>query len=250
MAKREFLRLADHSIASMTWPVGLYPKSWTALVASGTAASPVACPTEQVPWASIIDPKTGKKKSQAQAPVNRPVGPLRQSNHGPGLVAQSACRPAHWMESCGPDGQVSTVPLNLRWRHPGGAFRQDRLRGLFHPAAGHNLGTGKIKNANMVCNVDYLTIEAWIRQRLNSRGGRFDGPSRPEALPGRRLQVPGRPIKASARDGPCSRGPGKHRCFDLLSPPANEADRHSEARPTAKWKPTCNGCSTRAARAW
>jgi ATP-dependent DNA ligase len=27
----------------------------------------------------------------------------------------------------------------------------------------------------MVCHVDYLTIEAWIRQRLNSRGGRFDG---------------------------------------------------------------------------
>ena len=27
----------------------------------------------------------------------------------------------------------------------------------------------------MVCHVDYLTIEAWIRQRLNSRGERFEG---------------------------------------------------------------------------
>jgi hypothetical protein len=43
------------------------------------------------------------------------------------------------------------------------------------PPLGAIFGTGEIKNANMVCQVDYLTIEAWIRQRLNSRGERFEG---------------------------------------------------------------------------
>ena len=55
----------------------------------------------------------------------------------------------------------------------------------------------------MVCNVDYLTIEAWIRQRLNCQGRAIRGRPRPEALPGRRLQVPARPTSRSARKWPC-----------------------------------------------
>jgi len=35
--------------------------------------------------------------------------------------------------------------------------------------------SSEIKNANMICNVDYLTIENWVRQRLNATAGRFEG---------------------------------------------------------------------------
>jgi hypothetical protein len=43
------------------------------------------------------------------------------------------------------------------------------------PPLGSIFGTGEIKNANMVCHVDHLTIEAWIRQRLNARSDRLEG---------------------------------------------------------------------------
>jgi hypothetical protein len=43
------------------------------------------------------------------------------------------------------------------------------------PALAGVFATGEIKNANMVCNVDYLACEAWIRSRLNQRGQKFEG---------------------------------------------------------------------------
>ena len=31
-------------------------------------------------------------------------------------------------------------------------------------------GTGEIKNTNMVCNLDYIGIEQWVRRRLDALG--------------------------------------------------------------------------------
>ena len=41
-------------------------------------------PTDQVPWASTTDPKTGQRKSKVKPIVHRAVVSLRQSDHGPG----------------------------------------------------------------------------------------------------------------------------------------------------------------------
>ena len=102
----------------------------------------------------------------------------------------------------------------------------------------------------MVCNVDYLTIEAWIRQRLNSRGGRFEGVPVPKRCLGDdfKFLTADQPFgKEVAVLSEALENTDASICY--LHPQTKLIDI-PEARPTTRWKPTCNGCSTRAARAW
>ena len=156
-------------------------------------------------------PEDRREEGQDQAPVNRPVEPLRQSDHGPGLVAEPASR-------CPLDGELwaGRGKFQLCRSICGGDTPDERFDKIVFavystPPLGAIFGTGEIKNANMVCNVDYLTIEAWIRQRLNSRGEPLRRPSRPEAMPGRRLQVPDGRSAIRQGSGSAQRGPGEHR---------------------------------------
>jgi hypothetical protein len=63
--RREFLQLADHYDASKSKVAGWFISEkldgtrcfWDGGVSRGV-------PTEEVPWASVIDPKTGKKKAK------------------------------------------------------------------------------------------------------------------------------------------------------------------------------------------
>ena len=140
MARREFLQLADHYDPHKHDVAGWFVSEkldgtrcfWDGGITRGL-------PTEQVPWASIIDPKTGEKKAKIKPVGNRPVEPLRQSDHGPGLVAQPASLLSAGRRVVGRAGQVPTLPVDLRRRYPGRTLRQDRLRGLLHAAAGRNL---------------------------------------------------------------------------------------------------------------
>ena len=140
MAKREFLQLADHYDPRKHDVAGWFVSEkldgtrcfWDGGLTRGL-------PTEQVPWASIIDPKTGEKKAKI-----KPLSTGLWSRYGNPIMA-----PDWWLNrlallspgrrAVGRAGQVPTLPLDLRWRHPGRAIRQDRLRGLLHPAAGRNL---------------------------------------------------------------------------------------------------------------
>ena len=88
MARREFLQLADHYDPRKHDVAGWFVSEkldgtrcfWDGGLTRGL-------PTEQVPWASIIDPKTGEKKAKIKRRGNGPLGSLRQPDHGPGLVA-------------------------------------------------------------------------------------------------------------------------------------------------------------------
>ena len=143
--------------------------------ASGTAASVVDCPPNRCPGPAIIDPKTGQKKAKI-----KPVATGLWSRYGNPIMA-----PDWWLNQlpcCPLDGELwaGRGKFQLCRSICGGDTPDERFDKIVFavystPPLGAIFSTGEIKNANMVCHVDYLTIEAWIRQRLNSRGGRFEG---------------------------------------------------------------------------
>ena len=234
MAKREFLQLADHYDPRKHDVAGWFVSEkldgtscfWDGGLTRGL-------PTEQVPWASIIDPKTGEKKAKV-----KPVSTGLWSRYGNPIMA-----PDWWLNQlpcCPLDGELwaGRGKFQLCRSICGGDTPDERFDKIVFavystPPLGAIFGTGEIKNANMVCQVDYLTIEAWIRQRLNSRGEPIRWRARSETLPGRRLQVPHCRPAIRQGSGRTQRSPGKHRRLDLLPPPANEADRHSRGG----WRP-------------
>ena len=128
-----------------------------------------------MPWASVIDPKTGEKKAKI-----KPLATGLWSRYGNPIMA-----PDWWLNklpACPLDGELwaGRGKFQLCRSICGGDTPDERFDKIVFavystPPFGAVFSTGQIKNANMVCHVDYLTIEAWIRQRLNDRGERFEG---------------------------------------------------------------------------
>lgn len=176
MARREFLQLADHYDPRMHDVSGWFISEkldgqrcfWDGGLTRGL-------PTEQVPWASITDPKTGQKKAKI-----KPVATGLWSRYGNPIMA-----PDWWLNQlpcCPLDGELwaGRGKFQLCRSICGGDTADERFDQIVFavystPPLSAIFSTGQIKNVNMVCHVDYLTIEAWIRQRLNGRGDRFGG---------------------------------------------------------------------------
>ena len=179
---------------SMTWPVGSYRKSWTAPVASGTAASPAACRPSKCPGPRSSTPRPARRKPRS-SPWQPACGAATATRSWPRTGGSTSFPAARWTASCGPGGASSNSAGRSAAATPRtSASTRSSSRSTRPRPWARSSAPAQIKNANMVCNVDYLTIEAWIRQRLNSPGRALRWRSRPEALPGRRLQVPhGRP---------------------------------------------------------
>jgi len=174
--RREFLQLADHYDASKSKVAGWFISEkldgtrcfWDGGVSRGV-------PTEEVPWASVIDPKTGKKKAKI-----KPVATGLWSRYGNPIMA-----PDWWLNQlpcCPLDGELWAGRGNFQLCRSicGGDDPDPRFDKIVYavystPALAGVFATGEIKNANMVCNVDYLACEAWIRSRLNQRGQKFEG---------------------------------------------------------------------------
>ena len=146
-------------------------------------------PTESVPWASVTDPKTGERKAKI-----KPIATGLWSRYGNPIMA-----PDWWLNrlpACPLDGELwaGRGKFQLCRSICGGDTPDERFDKIVFavystPPLGAIFGTGQIKNSNMVCQVDYLTTEAWIRKRLNERCA-FRGRPGPETLPGRRLRIP------------------------------------------------------------
>ena len=176
MARREFLQLADHYDPHKHDVAGWFVSEkldgtrcfWDGGITRGLL-------TEQVPWASIIDPKTGQRKAKI-----KPFSTGLWSRYGNPIIA-----PDWWLNklpACPLDGELwaGRGKFQLCRSICGGDTPDERFDKISFavystPPLGAIFATGEIKNANMVCNVDYLTIDAWIRQRLNDRGDRFEG---------------------------------------------------------------------------
>ena len=197
MAKREFLQLADHYDPRKHNVAGWFISEkldgtrcfWDGGLSRGI-------PTEEVPWASVTDPKTGQRKAKI-----KPVATGLWSRYGNPIMA-----PDWWLNQlpcCPLDGEL--WPGRGKFQlcrsicagdEPDPRFDQIVFAVYSTPPLGAIFGTGEIKNANMVCGVDYLAFEAWIRQRLYSQGSRFEGVPAPKRCLGDdfRFLQPGQPF--------------------------------------------------------
>ena len=138
--RREFLQLADHYDPHKHDVAGWFVSEkldgtrcfWDGGITRGL-------PTEQVPWASIIDPKTGQKKAKI-----KPLSTGLWSRYGNPIMA-----PDWWLNQlpcCPLDGELWAGRGKFQLCRsicggdtPDEQLRQDRLRRLLHAAAGRDL---------------------------------------------------------------------------------------------------------------
>ena len=138
--RREFLQLADHYDPHKHDVAGWFVSEkldgtrcfWDGGLTRGL-------PTEQVPWASIIDPKTGEKKAKI-----KPVATGLWSRYGNPIMA-----PDWWLNqlpACPLDGELWAGRGKFQLCRsicggdtPDERFSQDRLRGLLDAAAWRDL---------------------------------------------------------------------------------------------------------------
>jgi DNA ligase-1 len=130
-------------------------------------------PTDQVPWASITDPKTGHRKSKI-----KPVASGLWSRYGNPIMApdwflnQLPCCPLDGELWAG-RGQFQLCRSICAGDAPDERFDKIVYAVYSSPALAAIFGTGEIKNANMVAGIDYLRIEDWIKQRRKRFGRDF-----------------------------------------------------------------------------
>ena len=138
------------------------------------------CPPNKCPGRAIIDPKTGEKKAKI-----KPVATGLWSRYGNPIMA-----PDWWLNQlpcCPLDGELWAGRGNFQLcrsicggDEPDPRFDKIVFAVYSTPPLDSIFGTGQIKNTNMVCNVDYPTIETWFLRRLDRRGSRFEGVPMPK----------------------------------------------------------------------
>ena len=104
----------------------------------------------EVPWASITDPKDRQEEGQDQAHGDRPVEPLWQPDHGPGLVPQSASLLPAGRRIVGRAGSFQLCRSICGGDEPDPRFEQIKYAVYsarrFRPCS----APGEVKNTNMV----------------------------------------------------------------------------------------------------
>ena len=130
-------------------------------------------PTEQVPWASIIDPKTGKKKAKI-----KPVSTGLWSRYGNPIMAPDWF--LNGLPCCPLDGELWAGRGNFQLCRSicGGDEPDPRFKKIAYavyscPPITAVFGTGEIKNTNMVCNLHWPTNELWVKDRMEEFEGDF-----------------------------------------------------------------------------
>jgi DNA ligase-1 len=165
--RREFLQLADtynpakHKIAGYLVSEKLDGTRcfWDGGLSRGMK-------TDQVPWASITDPKTGKRKSKL-----KPFATGLWSRYGNPIMAPDDFLNA--LPACPLDGELWAGRGNFQLcrsicagDEPDSRFHQISYAVYSAPAIPYVFGSGEIKNTNMVCNLDFEAIEKWIKPHL------------------------------------------------------------------------------------
>lgn len=172
MARREFLQLAHKFDPSKMNVEGWFISEkldgtrcfWDGGLTRGI-------PTELVPWASVTDPKTGKRKAKI-----KPRATGLWSRYGNPIMApdwflnQLPCCPLDGELWAG-RGKFQLCRSICAGDNPDQRFDQIVFAVYSSPPIASVFATGEIKNTNMVCPVDFITIEHWIRNRLDD----FDG---------------------------------------------------------------------------
>jgi DNA ligase 1 len=178
MAKREFLQLADHYDPAKHSVAGWFISEkldgtrcfWDGGLSRGL-------PTDSIPWASVLDPKTGEKKSKIKA-----IATGLWSRYGNPIIAPDWF--LNQLPCCPLDGELWAGRGNFQLCRSicGGDTPDPRFDKIVYavyssPPLASVFATGEITNVNMQCAVDFLAIEHWIRARLEvfGRGSRRQG---------------------------------------------------------------------------
>jgi DNA ligase-1 len=163
--RREFLQLAKTYRPDKDKIAGWYLSEkldgtrcfWDGGISRGLA-------TEQVPWASVTDPKTGKRKAKI-----KPVATGLWSRYGNPIMA-----PDEFLNllPCMPlDGELWAGRGNFQLCRSicGGDTPDDRFGHIQYavygtPPLSRVFGSGEIKNSNFHATFDAESIDAWIRR--------------------------------------------------------------------------------------
>jgi DNA ligase-1 len=175
LRRREFLQLAKTYRPGKDNIAGWYVSEkldgtrcfWDGGISRGVA-------TDEVPWASVTDPKTGKRKGKI-----KPVATGLWSRYGNPIMA-----PDSFLDSLPPiplDGELwaGRGKFQLCRSICGGDSpdpRFDQIKYVVYgcPSLGAVFGDGEIKNSNMVAQFDIAIIGAWLEQ--STKGQAFFTP--------------------------------------------------------------------------
>jgi len=172
--RREFLQLADRYDPAKHKIAGWYISEkldgtrcfWDGGITRGQF-------TDQVPWASVTDPKTGEKKAKI-----KPIATGLWSRYGNPIMApewflnQLPCCPLDGELWAG-RGQFQLCRSICAGDAPDERFDKIVYAVYSSPSLAAVFGTGEIKNANMVVGIDYLVIEEWIKQHRKRFGRNY-----------------------------------------------------------------------------
>ncbi len=169
MPRREFLQLADKYAPSKSNVGGHFISEkldgtrgfWDGGISRGAR-------TETVPWASITDPKTGKRKTKI-----KPFATGLWSRYGNPIIAPDWF--LNQLPCCSLDGELWAGRGNFQLCRsicggdtPDPRFDQIKYAVYSSPSLAGVFQTGEIKNTNMVVNIDYDRIREWADRRLPS----------------------------------------------------------------------------------
>ena len=122
--------------------------------------------TNGVPWASVTDPKTGKRKAKI-----KPVATGLWSRYGNPIMAPDWF--LNQLPACPLDGELWAGRNNFQLcrsicggDEPDPRFKLIKYAVYSCPPVSAVFGSGEIKNTNMVAHLDYASIETWFKERL------------------------------------------------------------------------------------
>lgn len=171
---REFLQLANTFDAAKSLIAGYYISEkldgtrcfWDGGLTRGI-------PTSRVPWASVIDPKTGKRKAKI-----KPLATGLWSRYGNPIMATDAFLNA--LPCCPLDGELTAGrgKFQLTRSICGGDTADPRFDQISYaiyssPPLTAIFGTREIKNTNMVCSMQQPDCEEFVLERLKDFAGSF-----------------------------------------------------------------------------
>ncbi len=172
--RREFLQLADTYDPKKHKIAGFYISEkldgtrcfWDGGITRGVK-------TESVPWASVIDPKTGQRKAKI-----KPVATGLWSRYGNPIIAPDFF--LNSLPACPLDGELWAGRGNFQLCRsicggddPDSRFDKISYAVYSSPALTHIFQSGEIKNANFHLNVDVAAAEKYVLGRLEKFGGDF-----------------------------------------------------------------------------
>ena len=171
MTRREFLQLADrydsdkHNIAG--WFISEKCDGTRCFWDGGVSRGQ---PTESVPWASIADPKTGKKKTKI-----KPTATGLWSRYGNPIMAPDAF--LNLLPCCPLDGELWSGRGNFQLCRSICAgdksdprFMEKIVYAVYSsPSIEAIFSSGLVKNANMVRQIDLAACMEWLKQRLQAQ---------------------------------------------------------------------------------